>query len=111
MIKNIKRSKINEICKKRFLGLIVALVLCISAVSSNIVAEENGTENVVDTNEATGENKNTDNITRLVVKKIGKTNWGNNVCTELWFNIELNGETYTAYDSIRSANVYDSINP
>lgn len=53
--------------KKRFLGLIVALALCISAVSFNIVAEENGTENVVDTNEAT-ETESVDNSIEYVAQ-------------------------------------------
>ncbi|MBR4013068.1 MAG: hypothetical protein IKJ00_02115 [Clostridia bacterium] len=53
--------------KKRVLGLIVALALCISAVPFNIVAEENETENVVDSNEAT-ETESVDNSIEYVAQ-------------------------------------------
>ena len=53
-----------------------------------------------------GKNATEENITRLVVTNLGIANWEKNVCAVLWFEVEIDGVSYTVYDGVRSANVY-----
>ncbi|MBQ8372489.1 MAG: hypothetical protein IJX38_06115 [Clostridia bacterium] len=47
-----------------------------------------------------------DGITRLVVTNLGIANWEKDVCAELWFTVEIDGELVTIHDTVRAANVY-----
>ena len=54
-----------------------------------------------------GVNKTETNITNLVITGVPASYYQTNLESRLVFEIEINGETYNAYDRVRERNVYD----